>query len=124
MRGRQIQSPEIFIPSRKKSPLIGTSKQDEMEIDSKQEETKGHLEKSAQIRQLNSFNDSQSPIAPPITVGLRIDMLLNTSDVNAESSTLVWSQDEVKAVSNGNNFPKEDGRFHKKGIVLFFGIEM
>ena len=121
MAGRQTQSPKIIIPSRKKLPVISTLTQDAMVIGSKQDETKGDFEQSSQSRQLNSFNDLQSPIAPPITSGLRIEMILNASTFNAESAALVWSQGEIKDVSNRNNLPKEGGWFHKKG--LFFGIK-
>ena len=50
--------------------MIGALTQDAMEIDPKPEETKGNLDQSAQSRQLNSFNYLQSPITPPITIGL------------------------------------------------------
>ena len=122
MTGRQISKPEIIIPARKSLPIIVNLTKDVLHIDNRYNSLKEELDQRENDRRCEQersgvsdrLSHVQSPIAPILKVGLRIDMLFNHGKNENDENILMWSQCVIWLVSDGKNMPKESGGFHKK----------
>ena len=123
MRRRQVEPPVLSLPSRKSLPIVGQLSADILAIDSEQSELRDDLETNALEKRnadisngdQDNFRNLQPATAPALRPGLRIDMLFNYSDLDADDELLMWSQGVIQVVSDGTNIIKEGGGFHKRG---------
>ena len=96
---------------------------DELQIYKNHSELRSELEtNAAQARNKNmrngeqdDFLNLQAATAPALRPGLRLDMLFNYEECNAEDEMLMWSQDVIQIVSDRTNIAKESGGFHTRG---------
>ena len=96
---------------------------DELQIYKNHSELRSELEtNAAQARNKNmrngeqdDFLNFQAATAPALRPGLRLDMLFNYEECNAEDEMLMWSQDVIQIVSDRTNIAKESGGFHTRG---------